>query len=58
MKKRYLAVVELTHDFDSLEDLEPVLRNAYGIEGEMFSWLEDLGFTVRVNVVEDKEAAQ
>jgi hypothetical protein len=55
MNKKYLAVVELSQDFEGVEDLEPVLRNAYGIQGEIESWLSDLGFNVRVRVAEDKE---
>lgn len=55
MQKRYLAIVELSHDFTSVEDLEPVLRNAFGIQGEIESWLSDLGFEVRARVLVDEE---
>jgi len=64
--KKYLAVVELAYDYDDEDDLYLVegVRDdisylyAEGVQCEMSSWLEDLGFVTKIRVVEDKEGEQ
>ena len=52
--KKFLAVVRLRFDYDG-DDEDTVVYNRDDVRWEMISWLEDLGFLVDVDVVEDRE---
>jgi hypothetical protein len=51
--KKYLAILDLTYNYaDSMDD---DLFTADSVKCEITSWLEDLGFSVDIRLIEDKE---